>query len=269
MSYRDGTRAGAVAAAVALAVGAAPVGAADWEMNPTLELGYLYDNNYRLTPPDLEDEVQGGVLDAQIEFRASGPLTQFSLVPRIRASYFPDDREDDSDDYFARMNWEHRTQVMRALVRADYSQESVISSEQPYSDIDSGLGETDGADAGIVVIQNRRDLARLQPSLSYDFSPAPPARSRRRRARCDFRAENSGHSDGLPRLWPQYRVRFHPLAAFGGDRACAGVALRHRHRGQQRRCLRSRGGMVDGRHGDGPGVLCAAAPSRRYSRTIS
>lgn len=170
MSYRDGTRAGAVAAAVALALGAGPVGAADWEMNPTLELGYLYDNNYRLTPPDLEDEVQGGVLDAQLELRASGPLTQFSLVPRIRASYFPDDREDDSEDYFARMNWQHRTQVMRALVRADYSQESVINSEQPSSDIDSGLGETDGADAGIVVIQNRRDLARLQPSLAYDFS---------------------------------------------------------------------------------------------------
>ena len=170
MSYRDGTRAGAVAAAVALAVGAAPVGAADWEMNPTLELGYLYDSNYRLTPPDLEDEVNGGVLDAQIELRASGPLTTFALIPRIRASYFPDDREDDSDDYFARMDWAYRTQVMRALVRADYSQESVINSEQPSSDIDSGLGQTGGADGGFVVFQNRRDLARLQPSLSYEFS---------------------------------------------------------------------------------------------------
>lgn len=170
MSYRDRARAGAAAAAAALAFSAAPVGAADWEMNPTLELGYLYDTNYRLTPPEFEDEVNGGVLDAELELRASSPLTQFTLVPRIRSSYFPDDREDDSEDYFARMDWEHRTELMRAVVRADYSQESVASSEQPSADIDSGLGETGGPDGGILFIQNRRDLAHLQPSLSYELS---------------------------------------------------------------------------------------------------
>ena len=160
-----------VAFAVALAWGPLQAGAADWEMNPKLELGYLYDSNYRLTPPDFENEVSGGLLEAELELRATGPLTTFSLVPRIRSTYFPDDPDEESSDYFARLDWEHRTQVMRARLRADYSQESVVSSEQPSSDIDSGLGETGGEDAGIVAIRNRRDRARLRPTLSYEFSP--------------------------------------------------------------------------------------------------
>jgi hypothetical protein len=60
---------------------------------------------------------------------------------------------------------------MRARVRADYSEETVATSEQPSTDIDSGLGETGGGDAGIAAIRNRRELARLRPSFSYDFSP--------------------------------------------------------------------------------------------------
>ena len=168
MSCRN--RSQCLALAVALALGALPAGAADWEANPKLALGYLYDNNYRLTPPDLENEVSGGVLDAQVELRAAGPITEFSFIPRARVTRFPDDPEEESEDYYGTLNWAHRTQVMRAQVRADYSQETVATSEQPGTGIDSGLGETGGADAGIAAIRNRRDLARLRPSLSYDFS---------------------------------------------------------------------------------------------------
>jgi hypothetical protein len=160
----------ALAVAGALGCGAPPAVATDWEVNPKLALGYLYDNNYRLTPPDTEIEVSGGVLDAELELRAAGPLTTFSLVPRARLTEFPDDPEEESEDYYGTLVWEHRTQVLRAALRADYSQETVASSEQPSTDIDSGLGETGGEDAGVAAIRNRRDLARVRPTLSYNFS---------------------------------------------------------------------------------------------------
>ena len=198
MSSRNRNRRVALAVAVTLACGAVPAGAADWEVNPKLALGYLYDNNYRLTPPDTENEVSGGVLDAQLELRAAGPLTEFSLVPRVRLTEFTDDPEEESDDYYGTLNWEHRTQVMRAQVRADYAQETVASSEQPSTDIDSGLGETGGADAGIAFIRNRRDLARIRPSFSYDFSP-------RHRLDLAATATDVSFDDKLPGLQTDYR----------------------------------------------------------------
>ena len=98
MSCRNSRPYVALAAAVTLGGSALPATAADWEVNPKLALGYLYDSNYRLTPPDTEIEVSGGVLDAQLELRAADPLTTFSLIPRVRLTEFPDDPEEDSDD---------------------------------------------------------------------------------------------------------------------------------------------------------------------------
>jgi hypothetical protein len=160
-----------LASAVVLAWGASSAGAADWELSPKFELGYLYDSNYRLTPPGTENEVSGGVLDAEFALTSTNPLTQFSFIPRVRSSYFPDDPNEESTDYFATLDWDHHTERLRTGVRADYSQQSVASSEQPTADIDSDLGETGGADAGVVFIRNTRELARLRPTLSYEFTP--------------------------------------------------------------------------------------------------
>ena len=198
MSCRNTRPYVALAAAVTLGGSALPVTAADWEANPKLALGYLYDSNYRLTPPDTEIEVSGGVLDAQLELRAADPLTTFSLIPRVRLTEFPDDPEEDSDDYYGTLDWEHRTQVLRARVRADYAQETVATSEQPSTDIDSGLGETGGADAGVAAIRNRRELARIRPSFSYDFSP-------RHRLDLGATATDVTFDDKVPGLQTDYR----------------------------------------------------------------
>jgi hypothetical protein len=198
LSCRNRTQRLALIVAATLACSAMPAGAADWEANPKLALGYLYDNNYRLTPPDAEIEVSGAVLDAQLDLRAAGPLSEFSLVPRVRLTEFPDDPEEESDDYYATLGWEHRTQVMRAQVRADYSHETVATSEQPSTDIDSGLGDTGGADAGIAAIRNRRDLVRIRPSFSYDFSP-------RHRLEVGATATDVSFEDKLPAFQTDYR----------------------------------------------------------------
>src|SRR4051812_24668831 len=70
--------------------GAAPVMAADWEMNPRLEAGYLYDDNYRLGGPGNEIDVSGPMIDAQVEWRALTQTSEFSFTPRVSGTYFPD-----------------------------------------------------------------------------------------------------------------------------------------------------------------------------------
>ncbi len=84
--------------------------AADWELNPRLEAGYLFDDNYRLTQPGTEIDVQGPLVDAALEMRARSPNGEFAFTPRVRGTYFPDEKELDTIDYFATLDWQHRGQ---------------------------------------------------------------------------------------------------------------------------------------------------------------
>jgi hypothetical protein len=148
-----------------------PAGAADWEFNPTLEAGYLYDDNYRLATPGNEIKVSGPLADAQLEMRALTQTGEFSFTPRIRATYFPDETDLDAVDYFANLNWEHRGQRFESRVTGEFSQQDIVNTEQP--DVDSGgdLGEPDVGDGGIVLLPNRRSRANIRPLLVFELSP--------------------------------------------------------------------------------------------------
>ena len=159
---------GAVLLAGALSV---PVGAADWELNPTLEAGYLYDDNYRLATPGNEIKVSGPMADAQLEMRALTQTGEFSFTPRIRATYFPDETDLDAVDYFANLDWLHKGQRVEMRILGEASQQDIVNTEQP--DVDSGgdLGEPDFGDGGIVLVENRRSRVNIRPQLSFEVSP--------------------------------------------------------------------------------------------------
>jgi hypothetical protein len=160
----------AVAVAVAAAV-SAPAGAAAWEFNPTVEAGYLYDDNYRLTPPGTEIEVQGPMVDAQLELRTLTPQGEFSFTPRVRATYFPDATDFDAVDYFGTLDWLHRGQRAQTRLRGEFSVQDVVNSEQPDAEFGGDLGEPDIGDGGRVLVDNRRTRASLRPSMSFELSP--------------------------------------------------------------------------------------------------
>ena len=161
-----------VAAAVAAVLASATAFGADWELNPRLEAGYLFDDNYRLGGPNNEIEVQGPLADAQLEMRAISQQGEFSFTPGIRATYFPDEQDLDSVDYFAALDWQHRGQRVESRVRGDFSQEDVVNSEQPDAEVpgDSGLGDPDFGDSGIVLVENRRTRMSLRPMLDFELS---------------------------------------------------------------------------------------------------
>jgi hypothetical protein len=148
-----------------------PAGAADWELNPTLEAGYLYDDNYRLASPGNEIRVSGPLADAQLEMRALTQTGEFSFTPRIRATYFPSETDLDAVDYFANVNWQHRGQGVVSRVDGEFSQQDIVYTEQ--ADVDSGgdLGEPDFGDGGIVLVENRRTRASVRPLLVFEASP--------------------------------------------------------------------------------------------------
>lgn len=149
---------------------AAPAGAAAWEFNPRIEAGYLYDDNYRLATPGGEIDVSGPLLDAELELRTLTETGEFSLRPRVRATYFPDNSELDAVDFFTVLDWRRRGQRVDTRLRGDFSSQDIVGSEQPDVDFGGELGEPDLGDAGRVLVENRRMRLALRPSMNFDVS---------------------------------------------------------------------------------------------------
>ena len=164
-------KASTIAMAVAATLVCAQAGAAAWEWNPKVEAGYLYDDNYRLATEGSEIDVQGPMLDAELELRTLTQTGEFSFIPRVRATYFPDATDLDTVDYFGTLNWEHRGQRVQSRIRGEFAQQDIVNSEQPDADAGGDLGEGDFGDGGLVLVDNRRMRASLRPSMSVELSP--------------------------------------------------------------------------------------------------
>lgn len=149
---------------------AASASAANWEIAPRVEGGYRYSDNYRLDLPGGEVDVSGLEAQAEVAFRTVDPRTNFSVTPRIISTYFPDEGDEDSTDYFLGAEFTDVTPRSRASIIADWSEEDVVRSELPFADVTTDLGQPDELGAGRIVERNRRDLYRLLPSYSYDFT---------------------------------------------------------------------------------------------------
>jgi len=145
-------------------------GAAEWEFSPSVEAGYLYDDNYRLTPPGTEIDVQGPMVDAALEMRTLTQQNEFSFTPRVRATYFPNATDVDTVDYFGDLDWSHHGQRAQTRIRGEFALQDVINSEQPTAGDGGDLGEPDLGDAGRVLVDNRRLRASLRPSTSLELS---------------------------------------------------------------------------------------------------
>ncbi len=202
---------GAVVLAGAMSL---PAGAAAWEWNPTIEAGYLYDDNYRLAPPGDEIDVQGPMLDAELELRTLTQTGEFSFTPRVRATYFPDATDLDTVDYFASLNWLNRGQRVETRVRGEFAQQDIVNSEQPGVDGGGDLGEPDLGDGGVVLVDNRR--TRCEPATLDEFRTvaAPRAAVRRRLHRRELRRRDFRRAGGL-----QHRRCLRPACVRGSTSA--------------------------------------------------
>jgi hypothetical protein len=144
--------------------------AADWEVVPRVAVGAYANDNYTLAPNTVAPvEVEGAQISAELDLHAKTQLTEFSLRPAIESMMFSgNDKDWDSDDYYLRLDWDHKRQRFLAGLRADYSDETTVKSELPSSDGDGGgLGEPGAGDGGIVAVDNKRQKVSVQPRVSF------------------------------------------------------------------------------------------------------
>jgi hypothetical protein len=146
----------------------------NWDFYPRIELGALYNDNYRLAQDGSPDKVQawGPMLDASLGLRLLTQRSEIALVPRITSNYFPDDTTDDSTNGYLDLKANSKTLKSQYGVTAQYANEEVIFSELlPAGFPGVGLGEIVGTGGGRVSALNRRQLENVAPTLTYDFTP--------------------------------------------------------------------------------------------------
>jgi hypothetical protein len=165
-------RTASVATAVGIACATGAATAASWEYEPRVEVGAVYDDNYRLTDqPGQEIEVTGADLDAQIGFRNETQRTVLQVTPRIHATYFPGESSEDSTDVFLTGSAERNSQRLHLRGEALVSDQSVVASNLLAADFPGiDLGDVVSGDDGRVSIRNRRTLFNLAPSLRFDWT---------------------------------------------------------------------------------------------------
>lgn len=150
---------------------ASAASAANWEVAPRVQAGYRYSDNYHLGQPGTEVDVSGGEADAQVTFRTLDPRTQVELTPRVQATYFPDEPDDDSVDYFFDGRLVDLTPRRRMGVAGAFSHQDVSRSELPGGDVDGDdLGDPVEGDSGRFVEHNRRTYGRIAPFFRYDVT---------------------------------------------------------------------------------------------------
>ena len=185
--------------------------------NPSVEAGYLYDDNYRLTTPGTEIEVQGPLARCGARVaRASRQPSEFSITPRVRATYFPDDYRARRRRLFrGRSTGSYQGQRVehagaRRIRAAGHRQQRAARRRGAGGD----LGEPDLGDSGrVLVADNRRTRYALRPSMSFDvvasaancnssrvhrreFRPGDPRRAGRLQPhRCCRRAADAAQRD--------------------------------------------------------------------------
>lgn len=171
-----------------------PCAAADWRIDPRVEVGGMADDNLRLDEGEEKVEASGAFGNAELEFLSVTPLSEFSFTPRIEATWFPDEdvRDEDYVNGGARLSWIHRGQTVRNNFRFDYDNSTTVTGNRATTGEGDELGNPDDVgDSGALTFQNRvqtfdvRDTLRIEHSertgmeagaffLSRDFDEQEP-----------------------------------------------------------------------------------------------
>jgi hypothetical protein len=172
-SVMSSARVALAGATLASALFATKAHASNWDFEPRIELGGMYNDNYRLIQNGMPKVPAYGVLaDVATGFSLIDQRSELDIVPRVHASFFPDDHEDQSTDGYFTINGDYRMQRGSFGGTANYSNETVLASELlPATFPGVTLGQVQGATTGRVIIHNRRQLEQVAPRGTWDFTP--------------------------------------------------------------------------------------------------
>jgi hypothetical protein len=160
-----------IAVATALSAVAGVAGAADWSVDPLVTLNADYDDNNRLTSvPQQEVEVFGALLDAEVTFSAATPRTNFRLVPRVRATFYPDESDEQTDSEFLFADYQFRGERYDGEFDVQLSRRETLGRYLPDDFDDDGGIPGDGDDLGNTPEPNVQDRIAVTPGINFELT---------------------------------------------------------------------------------------------------
>jgi hypothetical protein len=149
----------------------AAANAADWSFDPRITAGPDYDDNNRLTSvPGEEVEVFGAAVDADVTITAATPRTTFSIFPRVKATFYPGESDEQTDSEYLLLDYEFRGERYDGLFDADISRRETLGRYLP-DDFDDDLGTPgDGDDLGNSPERNVQKRFDVSPSIGFEVT---------------------------------------------------------------------------------------------------
>ena len=150
-----------------------PAQGAQWQFDPRVGLGGVYDDNYLLGSRAQDKfSVYGANLDASLQLTRTTPTTTILFVPRLWSSYFPGHHEDDANDQFAYFSFDRKGETSDAGVKVDYRRQTLLKQSLPDTDVNTGLGQPSrGTDIGVLFSRARQTLLLVDPHGQLVLTP--------------------------------------------------------------------------------------------------
>ncbi len=158
-------------AALCVALCTAPALATDYQINPRLELSAGYDDNVNLGTGTNEIAAGDALADARVELLAQEPNWRWRVTPEVRANWYPDHSDYDSNGEFLYLDGE-RSGARYTLDLFGYgASQSLIANYLPTANIASGLGVSQPGTTLATPASIRQDLGYLRPSYALEMTP--------------------------------------------------------------------------------------------------
>jgi hypothetical protein len=111
--------------------------------------------------------VQGAALDAAVDMRARTPRSDFRVTPRVKASFYPDDPDEERQMGAVTGLWSYRGERWNARVDGSFSVRTILGRLYP-DDAGGGLGEPDpGTGSGRTSDETEQYSTLLQPRFDF------------------------------------------------------------------------------------------------------
>jgi hypothetical protein len=141
---------------------------------PDFRFGGHYNDNARLTEDGEEIDISGGSADLGLLAQRRTETSSVQLRPRVHTSWYPDNSEEESDDYYFDFGARNQTERSQWAFVGNYAREQVIRGERTRVDFaDPELEDPEVDDTGRVDVQQRRTLWRVAPSFHTSSRSAP------------------------------------------------------------------------------------------------
>jgi hypothetical protein len=99
--------------------------------------------------------------------------SSFGLTPRLRSTFYPDDPEEEADDQFLKLDWEHTSERTRSTFLADYQRATTLGRYFPKPTVadDDVLGEPEpGQGVGRFDVRNREERIQAYPEIGFTLT---------------------------------------------------------------------------------------------------